>query len=254
MRLRHLWVSLLITALSAPLAAADLTSASFRLRFSNHNSGSAAGLASTAQSPAIGTVGATVAEPVAIGRSSGPAGTAVAAGFWELAADPSLAICVNGVIEGSEECDDGNLVSGDGCSAACQIEDGVVIVGIAVGGFSVDFAIDGVALQVFTTAGQTAAQVVSAMASEINGNLVLQQLGTTAFADSNRLVTNGELTSLNIGDPGLGVPAVPSLSPLALVALWTLLVWSGTSAVRPRARRASLLAATGTVRHTGDHA
>jgi MYXO-CTERM domain-containing protein len=32
--------------------------------------------------------------------------------------------CGNGVLEGTEQCDDGNLVSGDGCSALCSIEGG----------------------------------------------------------------------------------------------------------------------------------
>ena len=31
-------------------------------------------------------------------------------------------ICGNGVLEGFEECDDGNLVSGDGCSSDCVME------------------------------------------------------------------------------------------------------------------------------------
>src|SRR5207247_11148368 len=30
--------------------------------------------------------------------------------------------CGNGVVEGTEECDDHNTVSGDGCSATCQLE------------------------------------------------------------------------------------------------------------------------------------
>src|SRR2546425_785705 len=30
--------------------------------------------------------------------------------------------CGNGVVEGTEECDDGNTTSGDGCSATCQLE------------------------------------------------------------------------------------------------------------------------------------
>ena len=33
-----------------------------------------------------------------------------------------VAVCGNGITEGAEECDDGNVVSGDGCSATCQIE------------------------------------------------------------------------------------------------------------------------------------
>ncbi len=34
----------------------------------------------------------------------------------------SSAVCGDGIIEGTEECDDGNIVSGDGCSSTCQIE------------------------------------------------------------------------------------------------------------------------------------
>lgn len=33
-------------------------------------------------------------------------------------------MCGNGKTQGSlEECDDGNVVSGDGCSSTCKIED-----------------------------------------------------------------------------------------------------------------------------------
>jgi cysteine-rich repeat protein len=35
---------------------------------------------------------------------------------------PSPPVCGNGVIETGEQCDDGNTVSGDGCSSTCQIE------------------------------------------------------------------------------------------------------------------------------------
>src|SRR2546427_259813 len=34
----------------------------------------------------------------------------------------SAQTCGNGVVEGTEECDDGNTTSGDGCSATCQLE------------------------------------------------------------------------------------------------------------------------------------
>ena len=36
----------------------------------------------------------------------------------------SQAVCGNGKIESPETCDDGNTVSGDGCSSACQVEQG----------------------------------------------------------------------------------------------------------------------------------
>jgi cysteine-rich repeat protein len=33
-----------------------------------------------------------------------------------------LPVCSNGLVEGCEECDDGNLLAGDGCSPACRVE------------------------------------------------------------------------------------------------------------------------------------
>ena len=32
------------------------------------------------------------------------------------------AVCGDGVAEGTEECDDGDTTSGDGCSSTCQLE------------------------------------------------------------------------------------------------------------------------------------
>ena len=40
-------------------------------------------------------------------------------------APPGSGACGNGVIDPGETCDDGNTVSGDGCSSTCQIEGGV---------------------------------------------------------------------------------------------------------------------------------
>ena len=34
------------------------------------------------------------------------------------------ATCGNGILEGEEVCDDGNAVSGDGCTKSCKIEAG----------------------------------------------------------------------------------------------------------------------------------
>jgi hypothetical protein len=36
---------------------------------------------------------------------------------------PPPPTCSNGVVEGTEECDDGDVIPGDGCSATCQLED-----------------------------------------------------------------------------------------------------------------------------------
>ena len=39
-------------------------------------------------------------------------------------ANTGPAVCGNGTVEGHEQCDDGNRVNGDGCSAACTKEGG----------------------------------------------------------------------------------------------------------------------------------
>ncbi|MBN9165704.1 MAG: hypothetical protein BGO98_04950 [Myxococcales bacterium 68-20] len=40
----------------------------------------------------------------------------------EVAQDASAATCGNGEVEAGEDCDDGNVVDGDGCSAICELE------------------------------------------------------------------------------------------------------------------------------------
>ena len=39
---------------------------------------------------------------------------------------PTASLCGNGVLNGTERCDDGNTVAGDGCSATCAVEPGAV--------------------------------------------------------------------------------------------------------------------------------
>ncbi len=45
---------------------------------------------------------------------------------WELS---TTAVCGNGILESGEECDDGNTVSGDGCSSTCTLESPVPVCG-----------------------------------------------------------------------------------------------------------------------------
>jgi len=42
--------------------------------------------------------------------------------FCEIESTPSIGICGDGTLDSGEECDDGNLVNGDGCSASCEEE------------------------------------------------------------------------------------------------------------------------------------
>jgi hypothetical protein len=136
-----------------------------------------------------------------------------------------------------EECDDGDALAGDGCNALCELEDTFALFGVAEGG-SVGITVDGVALAVPTLAGQSAAEVLAALAAAVGADPVLMAQGTTAFVQGNALVTNGIVTGASIADDGLGamaappVPATPAWGPMALAAA---LLLAAASAVR-RAR------------------
>ncbi len=63
------------------------------------------------------------------GRSGGGGGTCDPMGDPSLCEGPPVvhaARCGDGIVQGSEQCDDGNTTSGDRCSATCQIEQIVV--------------------------------------------------------------------------------------------------------------------------------
>jgi spore coat protein A len=126
--------------------------------------------------------------------------------------------CGNRKLEAAEECDDGNIVPGDGCAPTCVLEDDVSIYGTAQGG-SVDVTVDGVLLSVTTSTGQTGADVAQAIAAAIAADPVLSAAGVTAFADGNRVVTTGTIENVTVDDPGLStepiVIPVPALSPIS---------------------------------------
>jgi cysteine-rich repeat protein len=148
--------------------------------------------------------------------------------------------CGNRVLEPPEECDDGNVVPGDGCAPSCELEDDVSFYGSAEGG-GVELTVDGVLVSVPTTLGQTVDEVASAVASAIEADPVLAASGVTAFADGNRVVTTGTIESVTSNDPGLSTeppvpPQVPSLTPVALVLLAVTL---GVVASMMRRRRGS---------------
>ena len=78
--------------------------------------GSAAG----APTDGIGDSGAG-GQGVGVGGAVGSGGAA-SGGLSDGGA--STAVCGNGMLDGAERCDDGNAVSGDGCSSICKVEQG----------------------------------------------------------------------------------------------------------------------------------
>jgi probable HAF family extracellular repeat protein/cysteine-rich repeat protein len=114
------------------------------------------------------------------------------------------AFCSDGIRNGGEQCDDGGFADGDGCGRTCQIEvqDSWELSGTATGG-TVSFRVDGVALQLVTLVGETAADVATIVADAINSDPTLSTTGVFATATGSTIITSGTITDLSIEDLGL---------------------------------------------------
>jgi cysteine-rich repeat protein len=110
--------------------------------------------------------------------------------------------CGDAELDPSEACDDGAKATLDGCNASCRAEEFVQLRGTAAGG-AVSITVAGTVITVNTAAGQTAGQVALALANAINANAALQALGVTASAQGARVITNGDVSSVNPADAGL---------------------------------------------------
>ena len=98
--------------------------------------------------------------------------------------------------------------------------------GIAVGGFRIEFTVNGVALFVETLRGESSADIARRTADEINSELQ----NANALSVGPQVFTNGMLANLLSLDPGIslsgGLP-VPTVSGwgLVLLALMLCSVW-----------------------------
>jgi spore coat protein A len=110
--------------------------------------------------------------------------------------------CGDAVIDPTEGCDDGGSAGADGCSASCRVEERVDLTGTAQGG-RVEVTVNGVLVGVNTSLGQSAAQVLAALAAAINANTTLAGLGVTAQAIGSTLVVSGDVTIISSTDAGL---------------------------------------------------
>jgi spore coat protein A len=110
-------------------------------------------------------------------------------------------LCGDAELDPVEACDDGTA-GGDGCTAACEVEEFVRLAGTASGG-SVSIVVAGETVEVTTTPGQSAADVIQALADAVNADPELQAAGISASAEGDRLVVNGDITDVTIADAGL---------------------------------------------------
>ncbi|MEE2673379.1 MAG: M36 family metallopeptidase [Myxococcota bacterium] len=144
--------------------------------------------------------------------------------------------CGDGELQPGEQCDDGGTAFFDGCASNCRGETLLPeFSGVPAGG-SVTATIDGVAVQVVTTAGQTLADVAASLAAAINANTALQALYDVAASQSSQVVITGNLDSVVIDDSGMVPASVPALGTTTRGLLVLALVMSAAGAVRRRTR------------------
>ncbi len=104
------------------------------------------------------------------------------------------------------------------------------------------FTVGLIELELATSPGESASDVVNALANLVNADTRLTSVGISATPDGPVLtVDGGWITSLVIDDPGLSVlpllpPAVPALPPWAATLLAGLLAASGAWRIRARSR------------------
>jgi len=126
---------------------------------------------------------------------------------------PRCNICQNGTVDPAEQCDDGNAVDGDGCSARCETEARQVFSGVGNGG-KVSFIVNGVYLEIPTQPGDSAFDIATGAAAAINDNAALAGKGTSAQLDGRSFFTNGVLTAVRSTDSGIVPGTVPVACPL----------------------------------------
>jgi cysteine-rich repeat protein len=141
----------------------------------------------------------------------------------------------------NEQCDDGNTSDFDGCSAECRLETNVDLVGTPLGG-TLSLTIEGVLIEVPTSAGQTPEEVKLYTALLITSHPTLASLGVTARWLGDVLAVTGSISAVASTDPGLQISlesepppvAIPALVPPALLLL-VLLLGAGGILLRRRA-------------------
>ncbi|MFT5441686.1 MAG: cysteine-rich repeat protein [Myxococcota bacterium] len=168
-------------------------------------------------------------EDLAVGATFDAGGGVLRGSVWTVQLDG--AVCGNATIEFAEDCDEGDTIPGDGCSHLCQAETIWPFVGSAVGGYSIYLTVDGEALVVVTTAGQSAADVAQAVADAINADPTLGMNGTYASVIGDELITNGVVSATQIDDPGLAAQPVPTLSEWAVLGLCATMLFAGVAAM-----------------------
>ncbi len=114
----------------------------------------------------------------------------------------SAIVCGNAFADPVEECDDGNLLDFDGCTATCENEDSIEFFGAAASAGLLSVTVDSVVIDLALVVGDTPNQIAQLLVTAINGDSALSAVGTTAQAVTAKVFTNGTFTSAVSGVSG----------------------------------------------------
>ncbi len=128
---------------------------------------------------------------------------------WLLELDGSSLICGNGVLDPVEECDDGNTSDFDGCTAVCEFEDDLRILGVAENMGLLTAEIDEVAVNVAVLPGDSPETLSGLLATIVDYTPALTSTGVEALEVGSRVFTNGTINGATISAAGSSVSVTP---------------------------------------------
>jgi hypothetical protein len=162
-----------------------------------------------------------------------------------LAANAAFAICIDGTLDGVRQVFTPATFSDPTITLITPSLDSIPLFGVAAGG-SVELTVDGVVILVATSPGQTASEVLVAIAEAINDDPTLAgQLVRAHVADA-RLVSSGAISNVILNDSGLSqFVAVPSMQVEAMILLVLLMLTSGIAVIFHSDREARRVAVVG---------
>lgn len=130
--------------------------------------------------------------------------------------------CGNRVINAPEECDDGNLRSGDGCFRTCEFERTVRFDGVPSGVGAVTGSLSGVQKTIPTAGLSTTSDIANAFANVFNADPTLVSQAVEVDPISNKITSDGVFGNFVSSDTG--ITAVPEPSGLLGLAAGALLL------------------------------
>ena len=159
---------------------------------------------------------------LAVGMSRADDGGFDRGATWILSLDAVPgSVCGDLIVEAPETCDDGNAAPGDGCYLTCEVEHDYGFGGTAQGGVVIA-VVNGVAVLIVTSTGESAETVAANLADAINATPALMAAEISAVALGGYDFSNGTFDSVTTTDPGITL--LPEPGTLTLLTTGWLLI------------------------------